>query len=669
MTEADVAEYRKSALEDLKIRGKGPCPKPIKHFTQCGLNDLILAVNRKHGFNAPTPIQAQAIPAIMAGRNVIGIAKTGSGKTLAYVLPSLRHFLDQRPLEVGDGPMGMVMAPTRELALQIHAEYRKYSKATGIRSVCIYGGAEIAAQIGELKRGVEVVVCTPGRMIDVLCANNGRVTNLRRVTFLVLDEADRMFDMGFEPQIMKIIENIRPDRQTVMFSATFPKAVEELARKILKKPLEIVVGNRSTVSDTVNQIIEVRGEETKFRRLLEIVKEWYDRGNILIFVDRQDAADQLFRQLTTAGYACRPLHGGMDQFDRDTTLQDFKAHNISLLIATSVAARGLDVKGLDLVLNYNVPSHLEDYVHRVGRTGRAGRKGTAITFVTPEEESHASFLIVALERAHVPVPDDLRKLAESVQKKKQEGQTVHMPSHGWGGKGFKFDETDNKEEMEERKRQKRALGIEEEEEDEDAGDEEDAVGGEGDKKGGKGEEARELTVEELQAAFLGAPIREVLDSVSSNPLADLNPAQQAALQVSAASAGLNQADAQARAQQLMAALAGMKRPNAPGSAKSHFELEIEINDYPQHARWKVTHKDALRNISEWTSAAVTTKGVFVMPGKQPPTGERKLYLLVEAGSEKSVREARSEIKRILDDAMASMASRPDEQRTGKYQVV
>lgn len=212
-------------------------------------------------------------------------------------------------------------------------------------------------------------------MIDLLCANSGRVTNLKRVTYMVMDEADRMFDMGFEPQVMKIVNNVRPSRQTVLFSATFPRQMEALARKVLKKPLEITVGGRSVVCDDVNQIVEVRENETKFVRLLEILGQLFnDEGeegaSALIFVDRHEAADNLLRDLMRRGYPCQSLHGGKDQADRDSTIADFKSGVTNILIATSVAARGLDVKNLKVVINYECPNHMEDYVHRVGRTGR-----------------------------------------------------------------------------------------------------------------------------------------------------------------------------------------------------------------------------------------------------------------------------------------------------------
>lgn len=221
MSSEEVDAYRE-VLEGIKVRGKN-CPKPIKSWAQAGLSRRVMEVLHKHNYIKPTPIQAQGIPAIMSGRDVIGIAKTGSGKTLAFLLPLFRHLMAQEELESGDGPIGLVMAPTRELAKQIRDEAKKFTDKLGLRVVVIYGGSPISEQIGQLKYGAEIVVCTPGRMIDMLAANNGRVTNLRRTTYVVLDEADRMFDMGFEPQVIRILDCVRPDRQMVMFSATFPR--------------------------------------------------------------------------------------------------------------------------------------------------------------------------------------------------------------------------------------------------------------------------------------------------------------------------------------------------------------------------------------------------------------------------------------------------------------
>jgi ATP-dependent RNA helicase DDX46/PRP5 len=254
-------------------------------------------------------------------------------------------------------------------------------------------------------------------MIDLLTANSGRVTNLKRVTYVVLDEADRMFDMGFEPQVMKIINNIRPDRQTVLFSATFPKQMDSLARKILQKPLEITVGGRSVVAAEIEQIVEVRSDETKFNRLLEILGQMYNDDpecRTLIFVDRQEAADNLLRELMRKGYLCMSLHGGKDQMDRDSTIADFKSGVVPIVIATSVAARGLDVKQLRLVVNYDAPNHMEDYVHRAGRTGRAGNKGTCITFITDEQERYSVDLYRALKASNATVPKELEDLASGM---------------------------------------------------------------------------------------------------------------------------------------------------------------------------------------------------------------------------------------------------------------
>lgn len=351
----------------------------------------------------------------MSGRDMIGVAKTGSGKTLAFLLPLLRHVKDQRPLDLLEGPIAMVMTPTRELATQIAREAKPFLKALNLRVTAAYGGSPLKDNIADMKRGAEVIVCTPGRMIELLITNSGRIINLRRITYLVLDEADRMFDMGFEPQVMKILSQIRPDRQTVLFSATFPRAMEALAKKVLKRPLEITVGGRSVVAAEIEQIVEVREEDTKFNRLLEILGRYYNEDpetRSLIFVHRQDSADNLFKQLQSKSYSCMSLHGGKEQVDRDDIIQSFKNGELPILIATSVAARGLDVKLLKLVINYDCPNHMEDYVHRAGRTGRAGNTGTCITFITPDQDKYAKDLQTALEASKVEVPADLKALAD-----------------------------------------------------------------------------------------------------------------------------------------------------------------------------------------------------------------------------------------------------------------
>jgi ATP-dependent RNA helicase DDX46/PRP5 len=435
MTEAELADLRLE-LDGIKVAGKD-VPKPVQKWSQCGLNVQSLEVIRKLGYEKPTAIQMQAIPAIMSGRDVIGVAKTGSGKTIAFLLPMFRHIRDQRTLEGSDGPIGLIMTPTRELATQIHKECKPFLKAMGLRAVCAYGGAPIKDQIADLKRGAEIIVCTPGRMIDLLAANSGRVTNLRRVTYVVLDEADRMFDMGFEPQVMKIFANIRPNRQTILFSATMPRIMDALAKKTLQSPVEITVGGRSVVAPEITQIVEVREEKEKFHRLLELLGELYDKdedARTLIFVDRQEKADDLLKDLMRKGYPCMSIHGGKDQIDRDSTIDDFKAGVVPIMIATSVAARGLDVKQLKLVVNFDAPNHLEDYVHRAGRTGRAGAKGTAVTFVTEDQEQYSVGIAKALEQSGQLVPERLDEMRKSFRDKVKTGKS--KDSSGFGGKGL-----------------------------------------------------------------------------------------------------------------------------------------------------------------------------------------------------------------------------------------
>ena len=361
----EEAELYRLELEGIKVKGKS-CPKPIKSWAQCGVSFKVMECLKRNSFEKPTPIQAQGIPIIMSGRDMIGIAKTGSGKTLAFVLPMFRHILDQPELEADDGPVAIIMTPTRELAMQIAKECKKFTKYLNLNVVAVYGGTNISEQIAELKRGAEIIVCTPGRMIDMLAANNGRVTNLRRVTYVVLDEADRMFDMGFEPQVNKILDNIRPDRQTVMFSATFPKKMEDLARKCLTKPIEVTVGGRSIVCKDVEQHVIVLEDDQKYLKLLELLGIYQEQGSVIVFVDKQENADDLVKNLLKNSYPCMALHGGVDQCDRESIMGFFKSSNMPLLIATSIAARGLDVKDLILVVNYDCPNHYEDYIHRCG---------------------------------------------------------------------------------------------------------------------------------------------------------------------------------------------------------------------------------------------------------------------------------------------------------------
>lgn len=673
LTEEEVANLRHEH-DGIKVRGVD-VPKPVVKWSQCGLGVQTLDVIKELNYEAPTSIQAQALPAIMSGRDVIGVAKTGSGKTIAFLLPMFRHIKDQRPLENMEGPIGLVMTPTRELATQIHKDCKAFLKALNLRAVCAYGGAPIKDQIAELKRGAEIIVCTPGRMIDLLAANSGRVTNLRRVTYVVLDEADRMFDMGFEPQVMRILANVRPNRQTVLFSATFPRQMEALARKTLTKPVEIIVGGRSVVAPEITQIVEVREESTKFFRLLELLGNLYDTdedARTLIFVDRQEAADGLLRDLMQKGYPCMSIHGGKDQVDRDSTIEDFKSGVVPVLIATSVAARGLDVKQLKLVVNYDAPNHLEDYVHRAGRTGRAGNKGTAVTFLTPNQERYSVDICKALKQSGQEVPEPVQKLVDAFMEKVKAGKEKASGS-GFGGKGLeRLDQ--ERETARNRERKNYKTGDEEQEEDKEDG-KEGGAGGKDDRfaKAASSVQAAGSSSSAAAAAAAAAatgPVIPDLDKITVHKTERPAPTNKPIANDPLAKVGSAAADINARLNK-----AGIRKPGAPADNKGPdagaFHATLEINDFPQKARWAVTNRTNVAKILEATGTSITTKGSFYPAGKVPGPGDNpKLYILVEGDTELVVTNAMRELTRLLrEGTMAAADSDARAPASGRYNVL
>ena len=703
MSEEDVKLYRES-LENIQVKGKD-CPKPVRTWAQCGLSNKITDVLKKNSYEKPTPIQSQAIPVVMSGRDMIGTAKTGSGKTLAFLLPLLRHVLDQPPLEFEDGPVAVVLSPTRELAIQTYSECKKFCKSLKLRVVCVYGGTGISEQIADLKRGAEIIICTPGRMIDMLAANNGRVTNLRRVTYVVLDEADRMFDMGFEPQVTRIIANIRPDRQTVMFSATFPRQMEALARKILNKPIEVNIGGKSIVCRDIEQHVVVLRDDQKYFKLLELLGLYQEQGSVLIFVERQEEADSLLKELMKVGYPCMALHGGMDQFDRDSTIADFKNGVVKLLVATSVAARGLDVKQLVLVVNYQCPNHYEDYVHRCGRTGRAGRKGFAYTFMTYDNQKVAGEIIKALELSGCPVPPELEEMWKKyLQRLKEEGKERKKRKQrlaiGFHGKGFKFNEAEALKITERKLKQKSSLMVDSDDE---------------------GDEVALLTIDKkMEKAFGGKPkLRDpsapiVPDSMQQKNLPKPNSAAGKALAIAAKIAskittnknlGSEAVDATQQAasnvmkgtdvavpkavvaSQAAAAInaklgvgpanaedtvlpAGMT-VNKDGAQKdSRFEEEIEINSFPQQIRWKLTNRDALDQVAEYSEAMISVRGLYIPEGRTLKEGEKRLYLRLEGMTELAIQLAKQELKQIIKEEITKITSSTQPfQKPGRYSVL
>jgi len=375
--------------------------------------EYILSEVMKQGFAKPTPIQSQGWPMALKGKNMVGISATGSGKTLAFLLPAMIHINAQQYLKPGEGPIVLILAPTRELAVQIKEECDKFGGSSDVKNTVVYGGVPKSRQVRDLRSGVEIVIATPGRLIDHLEQGN---TNLRRVTYLVLDEADRMLDMGFEPQLRKIVGQIRPDRQVLMWSATWPKEVKNLAQDYLEDYYQVTVGSLDLSGNKdVTQMIEVCQDAEKYRNLLKYLKDnLTERDRVLVFVETKKGCDMLTRSLRMDGYAARAMHGDKSQEERDWVLREFKSCQSTLLVATDVAARGLDVDDIRMVVNFDMPGDMESYVHRIGRTGRAGKKGIAVSFfVTQKNARMARELIEILNRTQQNIPPDLSSAANS----------------------------------------------------------------------------------------------------------------------------------------------------------------------------------------------------------------------------------------------------------------
>nr|XP_043620871.1 DEAD-box ATP-dependent RNA helicase 24 [Erigeron canadensis] len=407
MSEQEVSEYRKS----LAIRVSGfDVPRPIKTFAEAGFATELMKAIAKQAYEKPTPIQCQSLPIGLSGRDIIGIAKTGSGKTAAFVLPMIVHIMDQPELAKEEGPIGVVCAPTRELAHQIYLEAKKFAKVYGIRVSAVYGGMSKLEQFKELKSGCEIVVATPGRLIDML---KMKALTMSRATYLVLDEADRMFDLGFEPQIRSIVGQIRPDRQTLLFSATMPRKIEKLAREILSDPVRVTVGEIGMANEDITQEVQVLIADTeKLSWLLGKLPELIDNGDVLVFASKKATVDEIESQLSQKGFKVAALHGDKDQSSRMETLQKFKAGMYHVLVATDVAARGLDIKSIKSVVNYDIARDMDMHVHRIGRTGRAGDKdGTAYTLITHKEARFAGELVNSLIAAGQNVSMELMDLA------------------------------------------------------------------------------------------------------------------------------------------------------------------------------------------------------------------------------------------------------------------
>ena len=393
---------------------------PIESFNEAGLSDLLLANVTKSNYTVPTPVQRYALPIILSRRDLMACAQTGSGKTAAYVLPIMTNILkdgiQSSSLMAVQEPQALVLSPTRELAIQIHNECRKFSYQSMIKSSILYGGADTIYQLSQLSKGCNILVATPGRLLDVL--EKGKIS-LSKVKYFVLDEADRMLDMGFEKDVRSILikglVQQKGERCTFMFSATFPKEIQLLAQDFLNDYLFLTVGVVGSANTDVEQIVHNVSKHKKRDKLLEIIN---DIGNerTMVFTDTKKQADFLALFLSQKNYPTTSIHGDRLQSQREQALASFKSGESTIIVCTAVAARGLDIANVTHVINYDMPNTIDEYVHRIGRTGRCGNTGKAISFFDTENDEDrklARFLVRTLMQANQMVPDWLNSIADS----------------------------------------------------------------------------------------------------------------------------------------------------------------------------------------------------------------------------------------------------------------
>ncbi|KAL1204929.1 DEAD-box ATP-dependent RNA helicase 5 [Cardamine amara subsp. amara] len=401
----------------------------LTSFAQSNLPENVLDCCKT--FQKPSPIQSHSWPFLLDGRDLIGIAKTGSGKTLAFGIPAIMHVLKKNK-KIGKGsknvnPTCLVLSPTRELAVQISDVLSEAGEPCGLKSICVYGGTSKRPQITALRSGVDIVIGTPGRLRDLIESNELRLSD---VSFVVLDEADRMLDMGFEEPVRFILSKTNKVRQMVMFSATWPMEVHKLAEEFMDpNPVKVVIGSVDLAANhDVLQIIEVLDDRARDQRLIALLEKYHksQKNRVLVFALYKVEAERLERFLQQRGWKAVSIHGNKAQSERTRSLSLFKEGSCPLLVATDVAARGLDIPDVEVVINYSFPLTTEDYVHRIGRTGRAGKKGVAHTFFTQQNKALAGELVNVLREAGQVVPADLTKFGTHVKKKESKLYGAHF---------------------------------------------------------------------------------------------------------------------------------------------------------------------------------------------------------------------------------------------------
>ncbi|CAD6448157.1 817c8b2b-b9b7-46ff-9ba7-4353d87087c3 [Sclerotinia trifoliorum] len=449
--------------EDFNISTKGGAiPNPMRSWSESKLPKRLLDVINQVGYDEPSAVQRAAIPIALQARDLIGVAVTGSGKTAAFLLPLLVYISELPPLNEftkNDGPYAIILAPTRELAQQIEVEAKKFATPLGFTCVSIVGGHSLEEQSYNLRNGAEIIIATPGRLVDCI---ERRVLVLGQCCYIIMDEADRMIDLGFEESVNKILDalpvsNEKPDtddaedaqamsrhlggkdryRQTMMYTATMPPAVEKIAKKYLRRPAIVTIGNIGEAVETVEQRVEfVAGEDKRKKRLNEILASGEFQPPIIVFVNIKRNCDAVARDIKHMGFTSVTLHGSKTQEQREAALASVRSGTTNVLVATDLAGRGIDVPDVSLVVNFNMATNIESYTHRIGRTGRAGKSGVAITFLGNEDADTMYDLKQMLMKSSISrVPEELRK-HEAAQQKSQRGQGLKkIEEGGFGGKG------------------------------------------------------------------------------------------------------------------------------------------------------------------------------------------------------------------------------------------
>jgi len=432
---ADKIDFDK--YDDIPVETSGrECPKPIDVFYEVGLATQLENNIKLARYDRPTPVQKYSLPIVLGGRDLMACAQTGSGKTAAFLFPIIALLLKSAPPTDTYGygrrkvfPLALVLAPTRELACQIHDEAKKFCWKSGLKSAVVYGGDPIGYQLRDLERGCDILVATPGRLVDII--ERARIS-LSQIKYLVLDEADRMLDMGFEPQIRRIVEgeDMPPtgERVTLMFSATFPKEIQRLAASFLYDYIFLVVGRVGATTDLITQKFIKVDENDKQLMLLDLISSV--KGLTIIFVETKKKADMLEDFLIREDFPATSIHGDRVQQDRAHALKSFSSGQTPFLIATNVAARGLDIDDIAHVINYDMPTDIDDYVHRIGRTGRAGKPGLASTFITEENLNIVPKLLEKLHEAGQEIPPWLEAMKHGGGRGGRGGYDSHR---GYGG--------------------------------------------------------------------------------------------------------------------------------------------------------------------------------------------------------------------------------------------